>query len=1335
MPSYDKPPRVTDILKNLSREQRRMAANRRVENAQITQGGITIVDPLGNVVGKIGELDDGTTGIATASGSLDSIIEQTNTDVQAARDAAAAAQAAGDNALSVGQAAQSAADDANAAAAQANATAAQLNTDLDAVEAALPSKADKSYADTIKATADAAKAAGDDAIAKANTNTTNITSINNLLPSKADTSYVQSRGTDLVANGTGFLGNNYNFSNFTFSATDAPRGSSGSFVNALNSSSLFTDEAMPISIDKTYILSAWVRQTVPGIASRFFLGLAALDVVGNSISPQNYAYYPQSMTTLAADLKPGDTTVTLTDGSNWRTSADSSALRYVGVWNYVDSKGKKWAPGTYTRQNALFASRSGNVLTLSAPWPSYLGTQPAGTAVSNNIAGGSYMYTTAVNEIAQESWTQYTSAIIGGAHDGATTAAATTKFPPGTASVQVVFLVNRDVAGGAQAFAGISLSDASAAATRAETAALAAGTAQTRADDAYSLATTGKNTADTALATANGKNKVTHSVNTPGATANTAGDIWFQYDNATGVIIGQWQGAGGTAWTTRTLGSSVIANLDAGKITTGTLDAARIAANSITVGQIKPVLGAYTKIFRDVYHGQQPTVNLAGSIIIHTPITFSNKMIRIDITGYNFSANSEIDLTITGYAQSSGSFSSAYGGVTTRGKAQVTARVGRAVKNGTTYSTDDTIDIILDIQGGVWQYPTIQVDRFEASYSTIAPDEWSSGWSAEFGVTTLPDYPTLASFIARDLQDSNLLTQGWRTTGTTTIDGGKITADSVAALQIKANAITAGKIDADAVDSREIKANAIGATEIAALAIAAGHLAADSVVAGKIAANAVGAREIIANSITAAQIAASTITATQIAANTITTANIAALQITSALLAADSVVAGKVAALAIGTRELQADSVTAAKIKAGEVTAGKLAAGAVVAGNIAAGTIVAADIAGSTITGDKIAGATITGDKLVANTISADKINGNTFTGNTFTGGTFVGGIIRTAATGGIVLAGGTASPYLTAYHASNGTTTTLDTEGMWFKAGSETQMKLDATNGLVFNSYAGGGPAPTMSLHPTRGLWLYDATGANRVILNGEQATFKNGAGATQFAINSPTDGASGVAAQATRAMIIGSTDGTKSGLYGGDYIQIQDKPYFTTPTSYLNFQVGRAYPQERIGFQNALAFYYGNTQMFTIQSNGNVFNGDIFQNKAPQTTTYAANLHWSSGNNMIYQSSSMGYNKLFQEEIPLSDAEKVLTLTPKTWIDRGEYREDPTVTDRVPGLVAEEVLAASDACDGVLQPLITTTNSGGVAAIGIAYDRIPAYLIPIIRDLRARVETLETQLSKVTS
>lgn len=120
----------------------------------------------------------------------------------------------------------------------------------------------------------------------------------------------------------------------------------------------------------------------------------------------------------------------------------------------------------------------------------------------------------------------------------------------------------------------------------------------------------------TAQATANGKNKVTYSTLDPGAVANTAGDLWFTF---TGTIVAkQWQGLGGTSWAQVTVANTVIANLDAAKITTGFLAAARLQAQSI--GAEKLVVGDTTNIVVDASADNLGTwAGLSGGWSIATP--------------------------------------------------------------------------------------------------------------------------------------------------------------------------------------------------------------------------------------------------------------------------------------------------------------------------------------------------------------------------------------------------------------------------------------------------------------------------------------------------------------------------------------------------------------------------------------------------------------------------------------------------------------------------------------------------------------------------------------------
>lgn len=128
--------------------------------------------------------------------------------------------------------------------------------------------------------------------------------------------------------------------------------------------------------------------------------------------------------------------------------------------------------------------------------------------------------------------------------------------------------------------------------------AIAAGAiTQTKLDSTISAAITQASTdASAAITAANGKNKVIYSTSPASGTSQGSyvfveGDTWFQ--RVSGLIIGQWQFGSGS-WGERTIDNAVIANIDAGKVVTGFLDAARIAVNTITAEKL--VLGSFANL-------------------------------------------------------------------------------------------------------------------------------------------------------------------------------------------------------------------------------------------------------------------------------------------------------------------------------------------------------------------------------------------------------------------------------------------------------------------------------------------------------------------------------------------------------------------------------------------------------------------------------------------------------------------------------------------------------------------------------------------------------------------
>lgn len=258
--------------------------------------------------------------------------------------------------------------------------------------------------------------------------------------------YIQSRGTGLVTNGSGMLGNNYNFPSSTFVQNDKPVGATGSFYAPIGSSnsSMGTTEFVPVNPAKIYEFTSDARQ-ISGSAT-FYMALQPRDVEGNIISPGHYMVQAGTNTTLAAPLNPGDTIVTLTDATNWNNSAPSpnAYMRSMIFWDYIDGKGYAWPAGSYSRNISgsdfwPIGGISGNVITLNAPYSGI--AHPAGTLVSNNTLGSSYMYVGASAVTLTANWTTYKGR-FGGIMPLYSTAAATTALPQGSAYVSVSFLIN-----------------------------------------------------------------------------------------------------------------------------------------------------------------------------------------------------------------------------------------------------------------------------------------------------------------------------------------------------------------------------------------------------------------------------------------------------------------------------------------------------------------------------------------------------------------------------------------------------------------------------------------------------------------------------------------------------------------------------------------------------------------------------------------------------------------------------------------------------------------------------------------------------------------------------
>ena len=261
--------------------------------------------------------------------------------------------------------------------------------------------------------------------------------------------YVSSRGQNLVTNGTGLRKSNYNFSGFTFVGNEAYY-STGSFQDTSFTSTRFNDEAIPVDVNQRYRLSISAKQN-PYVGARYYVGVSLIDADGFGVNAVNHMYKANTLTTLAAQLNPGDTTVYLTSAANWEnggTAGVNTHLRSFIFWNYVNSFGYAFPPLTYSRNwygnmwNPGGVNTTTNTITLITPWAGPV--IAAGTQLSNGSSGGTYKYITANNAQIPNAWTNYTGIIEGVDTTGTNV---TDKFAPGTAAIKILFLNNRDVAG------------------------------------------------------------------------------------------------------------------------------------------------------------------------------------------------------------------------------------------------------------------------------------------------------------------------------------------------------------------------------------------------------------------------------------------------------------------------------------------------------------------------------------------------------------------------------------------------------------------------------------------------------------------------------------------------------------------------------------------------------------------------------------------------------------------------------------------------------------------------------------------------------------------------
>lgn len=221
--------------------------------------------------------------------------------------------------------------------------------------------------------------------------------------------YIASRAENLLTNGTALLGNNYNFSGLTFDGSETYY-AAGSFKKEKPTAywTFTNDEYIPVDVNATYRFDFYTKTNKAGTGSsapQFNGMITAFDIDKNQIVSYQVAPRANTLTTLAQELKPGDTKIYFTSIANFSRTSLSTNNASLLFYGYKNSYGYEYAPETYTRYRYtnLWSSVDqmdfeNNVITLTSAWSAGNPTFPAGTPVSQGQDGSGALYCS-VNDI------------------------------------------------------------------------------------------------------------------------------------------------------------------------------------------------------------------------------------------------------------------------------------------------------------------------------------------------------------------------------------------------------------------------------------------------------------------------------------------------------------------------------------------------------------------------------------------------------------------------------------------------------------------------------------------------------------------------------------------------------------------------------------------------------------------------------------------------------------------------------------------------------------------------------------------------------------------------
>lgn len=469
-----------------------------------------------------------------------------------------------------------------------------------------------------------------------------------------------------------------------------------------------------------------------------------------------------------------------------------------------------------------------------------------------------------------------------------------------------------------------------------------------------------------------------------------------------------------------------------------------------------------------------------------------------------------------------------------------------------------------------------------------------------------------------------------------------------------------------------------------------------------------------ASKLTAGTIDASKISVVNLNASNINTGTLNAGLIKTGSMSADRIVGGTLDFKNIGVSNLSAGSIVsgtldAAKVSVINLNASNIKTGTLDASLIKAGSMSADRISGGTIDFSKVNAASLSADKITSGTLDAGNVNIINMNANNITSGTIKGTNL------GINLNSGEVGFQHGRIHNSTNAVD-IDLDNAYISTASKDtrvilkkgEMQLvspefyDLSNDPYLRIYNGG---------------TFASSNFSQAAILGREGVTVAVSGYTGNTVN----GAYGsFGDQSFLGLFIGkNADGTPApvGLSGA--------------SSYVNINGGEGYgdivktkPSINVGIDITYAKNTGPDMIMYGKTISVAGDWVRIPSAYAHTTSASPNMFVAADGTLYQTTSAARYKAEIERSYSTDYGEKLLNVPIATWYDKAEMKryasgESDIVPIRYFGMIAE------DLDDAGLDMLVRKSPDGELS--GINYDRIAPALIPVIKNLKERIEVLE--------